>query len=114
MGRSSSFARASASGPHGNQSTGLLACCFRYRLVSAARRFGVATGTPGARRGGTRIVDKETRRRGDRESGEEERRPGLGFLSPSPLLRVSSSPLLPLCHFASASTGSSTVAPPSR
>src|SRR6187551_1432027 len=39
MGRSSSRARASASGPHGYQSTGLWACCNRYGLVSSARRF---------------------------------------------------------------------------
>src|SRR5262249_26591350 len=39
MGRSSSRARASASSPHGYQSTGLPACWRRYGLVSAARRF---------------------------------------------------------------------------
>src|SRR5258706_16009766 len=38
MGRSSLRASASASGPQGCQSTGLLACCSRYRLLSRARR----------------------------------------------------------------------------
>src|SRR5215213_10185676 len=41
IGRSSSFARSSASGPHGYQSTGLLACWSRYGLVSWARRLGM-------------------------------------------------------------------------
>src|SRR5262245_49071470 len=41
IGRSSNFARASASGPHGNQSTGLFACWRRYGLVSPARRLGM-------------------------------------------------------------------------
>src|SRR3972149_2582042 len=39
VGRSSSRARASASGPQGYQSTGLWACWRRYGLVSPARRF---------------------------------------------------------------------------
>src|SRR3972149_6353272 len=39
IGRSSSRARASASGPQGYQSTGLWACWRRYGLVSPARRF---------------------------------------------------------------------------
>src|SRR2546422_2133139 len=38
IGRSSSRARPSASGPHGYQSTGLWACWRRYGLVSPARR----------------------------------------------------------------------------
>src|ERR1700689_5032258 len=38
-GRSSSFARSKASGPHGYQSTGSWRCCRRYGLVSAPRRF---------------------------------------------------------------------------
>src|SRR6185503_14248903 len=38
MGLSSVFALASASSPHGYQSTGLCACCSRYGLVSFARR----------------------------------------------------------------------------
>src|SRR5512141_1243421 len=41
IGRSSSFARASASGPHGDQSTGLSACWRRYGLVSVANRLGI-------------------------------------------------------------------------
>src|SRR5207247_7472812 len=41
MGRSRSFARASASGPQGDQSTGLLACWSRYGLVSVASRLGM-------------------------------------------------------------------------
>src|SRR5947207_2213852 len=41
IGRSSNVARASASGPHGNQSTGLFACWRRYGLVSPARRLGI-------------------------------------------------------------------------
>ena len=41
IGRSSSLARASASGPHGNQSTGLFACWSRYGLVSPASRLGI-------------------------------------------------------------------------
>src|SRR5881275_322071 len=39
IGRSSRFARSSASSPHGYQSTGLCACCSRYGLVSPASRF---------------------------------------------------------------------------
>ena len=39
IGLSSSRARAKASSPHGNQSTGLLACWSRYGLRSLARRF---------------------------------------------------------------------------
>ena len=42
IGRSRSVARASASGPHGNQSTGLWACWRRYGLVSPARRLGMS------------------------------------------------------------------------
>src|SRR6266496_2390434 len=38
-GLSSADARASASSPHGYQSTGFSACCSRYGLVSPARRF---------------------------------------------------------------------------
>src|SRR6478735_9225148 len=38
IGRSCSLAAASASGPHGYQSTGLWACWRRYGLVSPARR----------------------------------------------------------------------------
>ncbi len=41
IGRSSVFARSSASGPHGYQSTGLCACWSRYGLVSSARRLGM-------------------------------------------------------------------------
>src|SRR5215470_7096866 len=41
MGLPSRRARASASSPHGCQSTGLSACCSRYGLVSPARRFGI-------------------------------------------------------------------------
>src|ERR1044072_3199241 len=41
MGRSSAFARSSASGPQGYQSTGLSLCCSRYGLVSFARRLGM-------------------------------------------------------------------------
>src|ERR1700749_1353176 len=39
IGLSSLFERASASSPHGYQSTGLCACCKRYGLDSPARRF---------------------------------------------------------------------------
>src|SRR5262245_12289940 len=39
IGFPSCFAFASASGPQGNQLTGLCACCSRYGLVSFARRF---------------------------------------------------------------------------
>src|SRR6185369_6434705 len=35
------FDSASASGPHGYQSTGFSACCWRYGLVSKARRLGI-------------------------------------------------------------------------
>ena len=42
MGLSSSLDRCSASSPHGYQSTGLLACCNRYGLVSLASRLGMA------------------------------------------------------------------------
>src|SRR4029078_3866075 len=38
IGLFSDFARVSASGPHGYQSTGLCACCSRYGLVSPASR----------------------------------------------------------------------------
>src|SRR5258706_12497166 len=41
IGLSWSFARASASGPQGNQSTGLDWCCSRYGDVSPASRFGM-------------------------------------------------------------------------
>src|SRR4029077_14136106 len=47
MGRSRARARASASFPHGYQSTGLCACCRRYGLVSEMRwlvYFGVPSG----------------------------------------------------------------------
>ena len=43
---SSAFARSSASGPHGYQSTGLCACCRRYGLVSVARRFARGSSWP--------------------------------------------------------------------
>ena len=39
MGLPVRFASASASGPHGHQSTGLCLCCSRYGLVSFASRF---------------------------------------------------------------------------
>src|SRR6266852_726416 len=45
IGRSSVRARASASSPHGYQSTGLSACCSRYGLVSQLRRL-VTTSPP--------------------------------------------------------------------
>jgi hypothetical protein len=41
IGRFSLRARPSASGPHGYQSTGLLACCNKYGLVSWAKRLGI-------------------------------------------------------------------------
>src|SRR5690349_21119679 len=41
IGRFSSRARASASGLHGYQSTGLFACWSRYGLVSCARRLAI-------------------------------------------------------------------------
>jgi len=41
IGRFSLRARASASGPHGYQSTGLSACCNKYGLVSWAKRLGI-------------------------------------------------------------------------
>src|SRR5947208_3240677 len=44
IGRFSARAFASASGPHGYQSTGLCACCRKYGLVSWIRRFAVAIG----------------------------------------------------------------------
>ena len=53
MGTFRRFASASASGPHGHQSTGLSACWSRYGLVALARRFmrpGWHPGKPGARR----------------------------------------------------------------
>src|SRR6516165_4494371 len=40
-GLSSRLAFSNASSPHGYQSTGLLACCSKYGLFSAARRFGI-------------------------------------------------------------------------
>ena len=43
IGLSSSRALASASSPHGYQSTGFSACWSRYGLVSVARRFGTVT-----------------------------------------------------------------------
>src|SRR5688500_3385128 len=46
IGRFSSRARSSASEPQGYQSTGLLACCRRYGLVSLARRFGIGSLVP--------------------------------------------------------------------
>src|SRR3954465_12244138 len=39
IGRLVRWASASASGPHGHQSTGLCWCCSRYGEVSVARRF---------------------------------------------------------------------------
>src|ERR1051326_8742109 len=45
-GLSSASARASASGPHGYQSTGLWACCNRYGLVSCASRFATLLRVP--------------------------------------------------------------------
>ena len=48
IGLFSACARASASGPHGYQSTGLLACCSRYGLVSLARRLGIVRSRGGA------------------------------------------------------------------
>src|SRR3954468_23624612 len=50
IGLSSSRARASASSPHGYQSTGLSLCCSRYGDVSCARRFGIPLTLPGLRR----------------------------------------------------------------
>ncbi len=41
MGLSSSRRRANAASPHGYQSTGLLACCSRYGLLSSARRLDI-------------------------------------------------------------------------
>ena len=41
IGLFSAFARASASGPHAYQSTGLNACCRRYGLCSLINRFGL-------------------------------------------------------------------------
>src|SRR4051794_27773863 len=46
IGRSASRARASASSPHGYQSTGLSLCCSRYGDVSSARRFGIPLKLP--------------------------------------------------------------------
>ena len=42
IGRPKSLAFASAAGPHGYHSTGLLACCWRYGLDSSAKWLGTA------------------------------------------------------------------------
>src|SRR5260221_2500215 len=46
VGRSRSFASASASAPQGDQSTGLWACCRRTGLVAPARRLGTTRWYP--------------------------------------------------------------------
>ena len=60
---SSSRARASASSPHGYQSTGLSACWSRYGEVSWARRFAIAVGSP------LHVPSSRNRHRGRRAAG---------------------------------------------
>src|SRR5690348_15242839 len=50
MGLPLRLASASASSPHGYQSTGFSACCCRYGLVSFASRFGILRTLPQPRR----------------------------------------------------------------
>src|SRR5690349_1150341 len=53
-------ARASASSPHGYQSTGLCACCSRYGLVSFARRLAIVRSSRARHRSATQSTDLVT------------------------------------------------------
>src|SRR6266550_487820 len=60
-GSPSARARASASSPHGYQSTGLPACCSRYGLVSCSSRFATARAQSLVDPGRVDLVDADAR-----------------------------------------------------